>query len=61
MTFETKPAAFAAVADRLGKLIPRLASDHDGEVTVTVAAIVEFRHLHPRGRARGLGDPAHDG
>jgi hypothetical protein len=30
MTFETKPAAFAAVADRLGKLIPRLASDHGG-------------------------------
>lgn len=39
MTFETKPAAFAAVAERLGKLIPRLASDHDGEVTATVAAI----------------------
>ena len=39
MTFETKPAAFAAVADRLGKLIPRLASDHAGEVTATVAAI----------------------
>jgi hypothetical protein len=39
MKFETKPAAFAAVAERLGKLIPRLASDHDGEVTATVAAI----------------------
>ena len=32
-------APFAPVADRLGKLIPRLASDHDGEVTATVAAI----------------------
>ena len=33
------PLAFAPIAERIGKLIPRLASDHDGEVTATVAAI----------------------
>ena len=36
---QTKPLAFAGIADRLGKLIPRLASDHDGEVVATVSAI----------------------
>ena len=30
---------FAPIADRLGKLIPRLASEHEGEVIATVAAI----------------------
>ena len=35
----SNPLAFAAVAERLGKLIPRLASDHEGEVIATVAAI----------------------
>lgn len=32
-------SAIAPVADRLGKLLPRLASDHDNEVLATVAAI----------------------
>jgi len=32
-------ATLAPVADRLAKLIPRLASDHDGEVLATVGAI----------------------
>ena len=32
-------APFAGIAEKLGKLIPRLASDHDGEITATVAAI----------------------
>ncbi len=35
----TEPLAFAGIAERLGKLIPRLASDHDGEVVATVTAI----------------------
>ncbi len=39
MTSQTKPFAFAGIAERLGKLIPRLASDHDGEVVATVLAI----------------------
>ncbi len=33
----TAPSAFAGIAEKLGKLIPRLASDHDGEITATVA------------------------
>lgn len=32
-------AGLAAIAPKLQKLIPRLASDHDGEVVATVAAI----------------------
>lgn len=39
MMADTKPLAFADIAERLGKLIPRLASDHDGEVIATVTAI----------------------
>jgi len=35
----TAPSAFAGIAEKLGKLIPRLASDHDGEITATVAVI----------------------
>jgi len=35
----TAPFAFSGIAEKLGKLIPRLASDHDGEITATVAAI----------------------
>lgn len=35
----TAPSAFAGIAEKLGKLIPRLASNHDGEITATVAAI----------------------
>ncbi len=34
-----KPGAFATIADRLGKLLPRLASEHDGEIIATVDAI----------------------
>lgn len=31
--------AIAAIAPKLGKLIPRLASDHDGELIATISAI----------------------
>ena len=34
-----RAAAFAGITERLGKLVPRLASNHDGEVVATVAAI----------------------
>ncbi len=34
-----RAAAFADIRVRLGKLVPRLASDHPGEVAATVAAI----------------------
>jgi hypothetical protein len=41
-----------SVADRLGKLIPRLATDHDGEIVNTVRAI--------RRTLEGAGQDLHD-
>lgn len=34
-----RAAAFADIRERLGKLVPRLASEHPGEIVATVAAI----------------------
>ncbi|EPY00617.1 hypothetical protein [Magnetospirillum fulvum] len=58
-------AALAPVADRLQKLIPRLASDHDGEVLATVAAIRRTLGganltLHDLARALAAAPPRHE-
>ena len=58
----TKPLAFAGIAERLGKLIPRLASDHDGEVTATVSAIsktLQGAGLDWHDLAKRVADPSY--
>jgi len=50
--------ALAPVAPKIAKLIPRLASDHDGEVVATVRAIrrtLESAGLDLHALAAGLG------
>ncbi len=62
MTAQTKPFAFAGVAERLGKLIPRLASDHDGEVIATVSAIgrtLQGAGLDWHDLAKRVADPSY--
>lgn len=54
-------AALTTVAPRLSKLIPRLATDHDGEVLATVAAIrrtLEGAGLDLHALAAVLSDPS---
>ena len=54
-------AALSAIAPRLAKLIPRLATDHDGEALATVAAIrrtLESAGLDLHTLAEALGEPA---
>ncbi|PWR18793.1 hypothetical protein [Zavarzinia compransoris] len=53
-------AALATIAPKLSKLITRLATDHDGEVLATVAAIrrtLESAGLDLHALAEALGDP----
>ncbi len=62
MTAGNKPLAFAGIAERLGKLIPRLASDHDGEVVATVAAIgrtLQGAGLDWHDLAKRVADPSY--
>jgi hypothetical protein len=53
-------AALSDLAPRLSKLIPRLASNHDGEVVATVAAIrrtLEVDGLDLHDLAEAIGNP----
>lgn len=53
-------AALSDLAPRLSKLIPRLASDHEGEVVATVAAIrrtLENGGLDLHALAAAIGNP----
>ena len=53
-------AALSDLAPRLSKLIPRLASDHEGEVVATVAAIrrtLEKGGLDLHALAAAIGNP----
>lgn len=53
-------AALFDLAPRLSKLIPRLASDHEGEVMATVAAIrrtLEASGLDFHALAKAIGEP----
>lgn len=53
-------AAIATVAPKISKLIPRLASEHDGEVLATVSALrrtLEAAGLDLLDLAKALGTP----